>query len=88
MGRRGYPPELRRRVLVLMIETGRTFVEVARDLDVSQQTIYIWRRQDRLDRGLEPCLKPTTTVRPLRPSWPESSDEHSGIPGRVQGSSV
>jgi transposase len=53
MGRRGYPPEFRRRVLDL-IETGRTIVDVARDLDVSQQTIYTWRRQDRIDRGLEP----------------------------------
>jgi transposase-like protein len=50
MGRRGYPPEFRRRVLDL-IESGRTIVEVARDLDVSQQTIYTWRRQDRIDWG-------------------------------------
>jgi transposase len=53
MGRRGYPPEFRRRVLDL-IESGRKIAEVARDLDVSQQTIYTWRRQDRIDRGLEP----------------------------------
>jgi transposase len=53
MGRRGYPPEFRRRVLDL-IESGRRIAEVARDLDVSQQTIYTWRRQDRIDRGLEP----------------------------------
>lgn len=53
MGRRGYPPEFRRRVLDL-IESGRKIVDVARDLDVSAQTIYTWRRQDRIDRGLEP----------------------------------
>jgi transposase-like protein len=47
----GYPPEFRRRFLDL-IESGSTIVEVARDLDVSQQTIYTWRRQDRIDRGL------------------------------------
>lgn len=53
MGRRGYPPEFRRRVLDL-IEAGRKIADVARDLDVSQQTIYNWRRQDLIDRGLEP----------------------------------
>ena len=58
MGRRGYPPEFRRRVLDL-IEAGRTIAEVARDLDVSQQTIYTWRRQDRIDRGLEPGTSST-----------------------------
>lgn len=29
---------------------------VARDLDVSDQTIYNWRRQDRIDRGIQPGL--------------------------------
>jgi transposase-like protein len=38
MGRPGYPPEFRRRVLDL-IEAGRTIADVARDLDVSAQTI-------------------------------------------------
>lgn len=55
MGRRGYPPEFRRRVLDL-VEAGRTVTDVARDLQISQQTIYVWRRQDRIDRGLEPGL--------------------------------
>jgi transposase len=45
MGRRGYPPEFRRKVL-----------DVARDLQLSQETIYAWRRQDRIDRGLQPGL--------------------------------
>ncbi len=49
----GYPPEFRRRVLDL-VESGRSVVDVARDLQISQQTIYVWRRQDRIDRGLEP----------------------------------
>jgi transposase-like protein len=50
MGRRGYPPEFRRRVLDL-IEAGRKVAEVADDLGISDQTIYTWRRQDRIDRG-------------------------------------
>lgn len=52
MGKRGYPPEFRRRVLDL-VEAGRKVAEVAHDLGISDQTIYNWRRQDRIDRGLE-----------------------------------
>ena len=55
MGRRGYPPEFRRRVLDLLV-TGRRVVDLARDLGMSDQTIYVWRRQDRIDRGLVPGL--------------------------------
>ena len=52
MGRKGYPVEFRRRVLDL-IEAGRPVTEIAQDLGISDQTIYNWRRQDRIDRGLE-----------------------------------
>jgi transposase-like protein len=55
MGKRGYPPEFRRRVLDL-VEAGRKVAEVAEDLGISDQTIYNWRRQERVDRGLEPGL--------------------------------
>ncbi|MCU0299806.1 MAG: transposase [Candidatus Nanopelagicales bacterium] len=55
MGRRGYPAEFRRKVLDLL-EEGRSVASVAHDLDVSDQTIYSWRRQDRIDRGLEAGL--------------------------------
>lgn len=51
MGRRGYPPEFRRRVLDLLT-AGRKVVDLARDLGISEQTIYTWRRQERIDRGL------------------------------------
>lgn len=51
MGRRGYPAEFRRKVLDLLAE-GRSVASVAHDLDVSDQTIYSWRKQDRIDRGL------------------------------------
>ncbi|MGH2394402.1 MAG: transposase [Candidatus Limnocylindria bacterium] len=47
MGRRGYPPEFRRRVLELL-DAGRRVSDLARDLNVSDQTIYIWRRQERI----------------------------------------
>jgi putative transposase len=54
-GRRGYPPEFRRRVLDL-IDAGRKVADVARDLEISTQTIYNWRRQHRIDQGLEAGL--------------------------------
>lgn len=55
MGRRGYPPEFRRKVLDLL-EARRTVADVARDLQISEEAIYAWRRQDRIDRGLQPGL--------------------------------
>ena len=55
MGRRGYPPEFRRKVLDLL-EAGRSVADVARDLEMSSESIYSWRRQDRIDRGLVPGL--------------------------------
>jgi len=55
MGRRGYPPEFRRRVLDLLA-SGRRVTDLARDLGVSDQTVYLWRAQDRIDRALVPGL--------------------------------
>ena len=52
MARRGYPPEFRRRVVDL-VEGGRKVSEIASELGVSEQTIYVWRRQARIDAGLE-----------------------------------
>jgi transposase InsO family protein len=50
-----YPPELRRKVLDL-VEAGRPVAEVAQLLGVSDQTIYTWRRQHRIDTGQEPGI--------------------------------
>ena len=58
MGRRGYPPEFRRKVLDL-VEAGRPIAEIAQALGISDQSIYTWRRQDRIDRGLESGLTST-----------------------------
>jgi transposase-like protein len=58
VGRRGYPPEFRRKVLDL-VAAGRPVVDVARGLGISAQSIYTWRRQDRIDKGLEPGLSST-----------------------------
>ena len=51
MGRRGYPPEFRRKVLDL-IGAGRSVADVAHDLEISERSICTWRRQVRIDRGL------------------------------------
>ena len=55
MGRRGYPPEFRQRALDLLA-AGRRPTDLARDLGISSQTIYVWRRQDQIDRGEIPGL--------------------------------
>jgi len=58
---RRYPVEFRRKVLDL-IEAGRPIVEIAAQLGVSDQTIYNWRNQDRIDRGLRPGLTTTESI--------------------------
>jgi transposase len=35
---------------------GKSIASIAHDLDVSDQTDYGWRRQDRIERGLQPGL--------------------------------
>lgn len=51
--RKGYPPEFRRKVVDLL-KSGRSVREVAADLQISEQTIYTWRRQDLIDAGQLP----------------------------------
>lgn len=50
---RRYPVEFRRKVLDL-IEAGRPVAEIADQLGITAQTVYNWRKQDHVDRGLEP----------------------------------
>lgn len=54
-GRRGYPPEFRRRVLE-PVASGRRVTDLACDVGVTNQTIYAWRRQEEIDRGMVPGL--------------------------------
>lgn len=58
-----YPPEFCRKVLDLLA-AGRSVAAVAADLGVSGQTIYAWRKQDAIDRGL---------------TWGMSSSEHAEL---------
>ena len=50
---RSYPAEFRRKVLDL-VEAGRPIRQIAHDLDISEQTIYVWRRQHLIDTGQLP----------------------------------
>jgi transposase len=50
--RRGrYPREFRRDVATLVIDQHRTVADVARELDLVEQTVGNWVRQVRVDRG-------------------------------------
>jgi transposase len=46
-----YPEEFRREALELLKLTGRPVSEVAKDLGVSDQTLFNWRRQAQIDEG-------------------------------------
>ena len=48
---RRYPVEFRRKVLDL-IEAGKPVAEIAVQLGKTAQTVYNWRNQDQIDRGL------------------------------------
>jgi transposase-like protein len=50
---RSYPPEFRRKVLDLL-KAGRKVADLVRDLQISDQTIYTWRRQAQVDAGARP----------------------------------
>ncbi len=45
-----YPPEFRAEAVRLVQASSRPIKEIAADLDVSEQTLRNWRRQDQVDR--------------------------------------
>lgn len=67
MPRRGYPTEFRRCALDL-VAPGRKVVDVARDLRISDHTLYNWRRQERIDRGERPNSPPASEPSCSRPA--------------------
>ena len=50
---RPYPPEFRQRALDL-VRSGRPVPEVAKLLGIAESCLYRWKKQDLIDRGLEP----------------------------------
>jgi putative transposase len=55
---RRYSPEFRRKVLDLL-KAGRAVSQLVSDLQISDQTIYNWRRQDLIDTGQMPGITST-----------------------------
>ncbi len=60
---RSYPSEFRRKVLDL-VASGRKVAEVAQLLGISDQTIYVWRRQHLIDTGQLPGSNSTGQCEP------------------------
>jgi transposase len=46
-----YPPEFRREALELLRLSEKPITQIAKDLGVSEQTLYVWRRQAEVDQG-------------------------------------
>lgn len=67
-GTTGYPPEFRRKVLDL-VEADRSVADIARDLEISDQSISTWRRHDRIDHGLhDPAVIASSRPPPAIPT--------------------
>jgi transposase len=49
--RRQFTKEFRAEAVRLVRESGKPVSEVARDIDVTETSLYAWVRQDRVDRG-------------------------------------
>ena len=58
---RRYPVEFRRKVLDL-IEAGKPVAEIAAQLGITAQTVYNWRNQDQIDRGVRVGISTTESV--------------------------
>jgi transposase len=46
-----YPQEFRREALELLRLSEKPITQIAKDLGVSEQTLYVWRRQAEVDQG-------------------------------------
>jgi transposase len=49
-----YSPQFRERAVVLIVDEGRPVAEVARDLEVTEATLYRWKQQAFIYRGQAP----------------------------------
>lgn len=58
---RRYPVEFRRKVLDL-IEAGKPVAEIAAQLGITSQTVYNWRNQDQIDRGVRAGISTAESV--------------------------
>ena len=58
---RRYPVEFRRKVLDLL-EAGKPVAEIAAQLGITAQTVYNWRNQDQIDRGVRAGISTTESA--------------------------
>ena len=56
MGRRGYPPEFRRRAVELARQPGASVAQVAKELGISESGLRRWIRQHEVDAGHREAL--------------------------------
>ena len=46
-----YPPQFKEEALRLMRSSGKPLAQISRELDVSEQTLRNWRKQQEIDEG-------------------------------------
>lgn len=46
-----YPPEFKEEATRLMRSSGKPLAQISRELDVAEQTLRNWRRQEEIDEG-------------------------------------
>jgi len=46
-----YPPEFKEEAVRLMRSSGKPLAQISRDLDVAEQTLRNWRKQEEIDEG-------------------------------------
>ena len=51
-----YPPEFRREAVALVRSSGKSGREIANELGVSYESLRLWVKQSKIDRGEEPGL--------------------------------
>jgi transposase len=64
-----YPPEFRAEAIRLLRTSGKSIAQIARELEVTSETLRIWRKQADIDDGLRhdgPTTDETEEVRRLR----------------------
>ena len=62
--------------MVDLLAARRKVADLARDLGVSDQTIYVWHRREAIDRGLVPGLTSVADGKLGKEAdWPRAGDE-------------
>ena len=79
-----YPPEFRRKVLDL-VAAGRRVGQVAADLDISEQTIYVWHRQRLIDTGQLPGITSADHAESGTPRRPRTCTTSGDVTQRPSG---